>query len=41
MIRYQNGSAREIRYQVFVEKGQTYWGEFKIDGMHMVKTPIE
>jgi hypothetical protein len=33
-IRLNDGQVRTSNYQVHVEKGQTYWNEYVIDGVH-------
>ena len=37
IITYQDGSRENVQYQVFVEKGQTYWSEYLFDGTHYRK----
>jgi hypothetical protein len=41
ILKYRNGKVREVRYQVFKEKGQAFWGEYLINGVHMIKSPIK
>ncbi len=41
ILKYRNGNVREVRYQVFKEKGQPFWGEYLINGVHMIKSPIK
>ena len=36
-ITYSNGSESSVQYRVHVEKGQTYWNEYKFDGDHYAK----
>jgi hypothetical protein len=37
IITYPNGSETYVQYRVHVEKGQTYWNEYKFDGNHYSK----
>lgn len=41
LLKYRNGSIREVSYQVFIENGKPFWGEYKVNGIHMVKSPIQ
>jgi hypothetical protein len=34
IITFQDGTESTLEYQVHVEKGQTYWNEYWIDGSH-------
>lgn len=37
IISYPDGSKEYVSYQVFVERGQTYWNEYLFDGVHYQK----
>lgn len=40
-FKYEDGSVKEMNYNVFVEKGQTYWNEYKFNGTMYVRKPID
>ena len=37
IVTSQDGTVRELQYRVFVEKGETYWREYIINGSHYIK----
>jgi len=37
IINLNDGSTQQYRYQVHVEKGKTYWREYKLNGVHYAK----